>query len=53
MENVKPTTVYGIYIKEMSKSKIMRKIQYLVTAQGGKLTIEFKSSFLIKVTRSG
>ena len=48
MENIKHSTVYGIYIKEILTSNIMREVPILTTRGGGKLTIEFKSSCLEK-----
>ena len=34
-DNIKPSTAYRIYIKEISRSKLKREVHYIATADGG------------------
>ena len=39
IENIKPSTINRLYIREISMSNIMREVLILATTEGGKLTI--------------
>lgn len=45
-KDIKPTTVYRVYIEEMTKPYAMHEVHYIVTPEGGKLTNMNKLHFI-------